>query len=112
MLIGKERMVRISDGGKIAKTFFKVIESSKHFSLIQCELITGRTHQLRVHLSELGFPIVGDKKYGIKENKFPTSIGNKKRMYLHANSFISKDLNIHINVKPPKEFKKILKNDE
>ena len=112
MLIGKERMVRISDGGKIAKTFFKVIESSKHFSLIQCELITGRTHQLRVHLSELGFPIVGDKKYGTKENKFPTISGHKKRMYLHANSFISKDLNIHITVKPPKEFKKILKNDE
>ncbi len=112
MLIGKERMVRISDGGKIAKTYFKVIESSKHFSLIQCELITGRTHQLRVHLAELGFPIVGDKKYGIKENKFPISSGHKKRMYLHANSFISKDLNIHIKVKPPKEFKKILKNDE
>lgn len=112
MLIGKERMVRISDGGKIAKTFFKVIESSRHFSLIQCELITGRTHQLRVHLAELGFPIVGDKKYGIKEKKLPISSGHKKRMYLHANSFISEDLNIHINVKPPKEFKKIIKNDE
>jgi 23S rRNA pseudouridine955/2504/2580 synthase len=112
MLMGKERIVRISDGGKIAKTFFKGIESSKHFSLIQCKLITGRTHQLRVHLSELGFPIVGDKKYGIKENKFPTGLSHKKRMYLHANSFISKDLNIHINVKLPKEFKKILKNDE
>lgn len=112
MLLGRERMVRISEGGKIAKTFFKVIESSQHFSLIQCELITGRTHQLRVHLAELGFPIVGDKKYGIKENMFPNGSGYKKRMYLHANSFISKDLNIHINVKPPKEFKKILKNDE
>jgi len=112
MLIGKERMVRILEGGKIAKTFFKVIESSKHFSLIQCELITGRTHQLRVHLSELGFPIVGDKKYGIKGNKFPKVSGHKKRMYLHANSFISKDLNIYIKVKSPKEFKKILKNDE
>jgi 23S rRNA pseudouridine955/2504/2580 synthase len=112
ILMGKERIVSISEGGKIAKTFFKVIESSKHFSLIQCELITGRTHQLRVHLSELGFPIVGDKKYGIKENKFSNGSGCKKRMYLHANSFISKDLDIHINVKPPKEFKKILKNDE
>ncbi len=112
MLIGKERMVKISEGGKIAKTFFKVIESSKHFSLIHCELITGRTHQLRVHLSELGFPIVGDKKYGIKENNFPKNSGFKKRMYLHANSFISEDLNILISVKPPKEFKKILKNDE
>ena len=112
MIMGKERIVRISDGGKIAKTFFKGIESSKHFSLIQCKLITGRTHQLRVHLSELGFPIVGDKKYGIKENKLPKDLDYKKRMYLHANSFISKDLNIHINVKLPKEFKKILKNDE
>ena len=84
MLIGKERMVRISDGGKIAKTFFKVIESSKHFSLIQCELITGRTHQLRVHLSELGFPIVGDKKYGIKENKFPASVVDQ---YIRINFF-------------------------
>ncbi len=112
MLIGKERMVSISEGGKIAKTFFKVIESSKNFSLIQCELITGRTHQLRVHLSELGFPIVGDKKYGIKEIKILKGLGHKKRMYLHANSFTSKDLNIHIKVKLPKEFKKILKNDE
>ncbi len=112
MLIGKERMVRISEGGKIAKTFLKAIESSKNFSLIQCELITGRTHQLRVHLSELGFPIVGDKKYGIKENMLLKGSGLKTRMYLHANSFISKDLNIHINVKPPIEFKKILKNDE
>ena len=112
LLIGKERMVRISKGGKIAKTFFKVIESSKNFSLIQCELITGRTHQLRVHLSELGFPIVGDKKYGTKEKIIPKDSSYKKRMYLHANSFISKDLNIHISVKPPKEFKKILKNDE
>ena len=51
-------------------------------------------------------------KYGIKENKFPTSSDHKKRMYLHADSFISKDLNIHINVNPSREFKKILKNDE
>ena len=112
LLTGKERMVRISEGGKIAKTFFKEIESSKHFSFIQCELITGRTHQLRVHLSELGFPILGDKKYGKKEKNFPNDSGHIKRMYLHANSFISEDLNIHISVKPPIEFKKILKNDE
>tara|TARA_B100001559_G_scaffold3274_1_gene2727 strand:+ start:3127 stop:4044 length:918 start_codon:yes stop_codon:yes gene_type:complete len=112
MLIGKERMVRTSEGGKVAKTFFQVIESYNHFSLIQCELITGRTHQLRVHLAELGFPIVGDKKYGFKENKLLKSSSHKKRMYLHANSFISTDLNIHLNVKPPIDFKKILKNND
>ena len=111
-LIGNERMVKISEGGKIAKTFFQAIESSNYFSLIQCELVTGRTHQLRVHLSELGFPIVGDKKYGLKESRFSKGLSYKKRMYLHANSFISNDLNIHLSVKSPKEFKKILKNDE
>ena len=112
MLFGKERMVKISEGGKIAKTFFQAIESSSHFSLIQCELVTGRTHQLRVHLSYLGFPIVGDNKYGLKDIRLSKDSSYKKRMYLHANSFISKDLNIHLNVKSPKEFKKILKNDE
>lgn len=111
-LIGNERMVKISEGGKIAKTFFQAIESSNYFSLIQCELVTGRTHQLRVHLSELGFPIVGDKKYGLKESRLSKGSSYKKRMYLHANSFISNDLNIHLSVKSPKEFKKILKNDE
>ena len=112
MLVGKERMVKISEGGKIAKTFFQAVESSKHFSLVECELVTGRTHQLRVHLSELGFPIVGDNKYGIKEVQLVKDSDHKKRMYLHANSFVSEDLNIHLRVEPPKEFKKILKNDE
>ena len=112
MLIGKERMVKISEGGKIAKTIFQSIESSDHFSLVECELVTGRTHQLRVHLSELGFPIVGDNKYGFKESQLPKDLDYKKRMYLHANSFISEDLNIHLSVEPPTEFKKILKNDE
>ncbi len=112
MLIGKERMVKISEGGKIAKTIFQSIESSKHFSLIECELVTGRTHQLRVHLSELGYPIVGDNKYGFKESQLSKGSNHKKRMYLHANSFVSEDLNIHLRVEPPREFKKILKNDE
>ena len=112
MLMGKERMVKISEGGKIAKTFFQAVESSKHFSLVECELVTGRTHQLRVHLSELGFPIVGDNKYGIKEGQLVKDSDHKKRMYLHASSFISKDLNIYLSIEPPEEFKKILKNDE
>ena len=112
MLVGKERMVKISEGGKIAKTFFQAVESSKHFSLVECELVTGRTHQLRVHLSELGFPIVGDIKYGIKEGQLIKDSDHKKRMYLHANSFVSEDLNIHLSVESPTEFKKILKNDE
>ena len=112
LLIGKERMVKVSEGGKTAKTFFQAVQSSNHFSLIHCELVTGRTHQLRVHLSELGHPIVGDNKYGTKENKLSKDLNYKKRMYLHAYSFISEELNMHLNVRPSNEFKKILKNDE
>jgi len=112
LLIGKERMVKVSEGGKTAKTFFQALQSSNYFSLIQCELVTGRTHQLRVHLSELGHPIVGDNKYGTKEYKLSKDLNYKKRMYLHAYSFTSEELNMHLIVKPSNEFKKILKNDE
>ncbi len=62
----KTRSVRvINQGGKEAFTQFKVIGKSKslNLSLIECRPETGRTHQLRVQLSYLGFPILGDKKY-------------------------------------------------
>tara|TARA_B100001057_G_scaffold448684_1_gene489210 strand:+ start:1680 stop:2594 length:915 start_codon:yes stop_codon:yes gene_type:complete len=112
LLISQERMVKVSVGGKTAKTFFQVVQSSNYFSQIQCELVTGRTHQLRVHLSELGHPIVGDNKYGLKENKLSKDLSYKKRMYLHAYSFSSEELNMNLIVRPSKDFKKILKNDE
>ena len=55
---------------------------------------------------------MGDNKYGIKEGQLVKNSDHKKRMYLHASSFISKDLNIYLSIEPPEEFKKILKNDE
>jgi 23S rRNA pseudouridine955/2504/2580 synthase len=75
-------------------------------------LITGRTHQLRVQLSSLGYPIIGDVKYGKKNIKKAEISQAKHRMYLHADSFISKELDIKIFADVPEEFKKILKNDE
>lgn len=55
----------ISEDGQYAKTKFKVLKKYEklNMSLIECELFTGRTHQIRVHLSSLGFPIVGDILY-------------------------------------------------
>ncbi len=50
--------------GKASTTHFKVISSNEHYSIIECELFTGRKHQIRAHLAHLGFPIVGDKIYG------------------------------------------------
>ena len=49
--------------GKLSETHFKVIKSNGLFSIIECELKTGRKHQIRAHLSHLGHPIVGDKIY-------------------------------------------------
>ena len=79
---------------------------------MQCELITGRTHQLRVQLSSLGHPIFGDVKYGKKNSNKAKFFQAKNRMYLHADSFVSEELDIKIFANAPEEFKKILKNDE
>lgn len=56
--------------GKYAKTLYKVVEYNNGFSLVHFELKTGRTHQIRVHSSFMGHPIVGDKVYGKKDEKF------------------------------------------
>ena len=51
------------DKGKISRTKFKIIKTNGQFSIIECQLMTGRKHQIRAHLSILGYPIVGDKIY-------------------------------------------------
>lgn len=50
--------------GKLARTAFKVLKATPLFSLLEIDLLTGRKHQIRVHLADIGHPIVGDKKYG------------------------------------------------
>ena len=65
-----------SKKGKLAITEYKVIKSSKNYSLVEVDIKTGRKNQIRVHMNLIGTSILGDKKYG----------GNKaKRLYLHAN---------------------------
>ncbi|MEL7089374.1 MAG: pseudouridine synthase, partial [Planctomycetota bacterium] len=56
--------VRHDASGKESLTFYRVRRRYRGYSLIECELKSGRTHQIRVHLSYLGFPIVGDQLYG------------------------------------------------
>ena len=92
--------------GKEAITHYSSIKSNKNYSLVQVFIDTGRRNQIRVHLSEMGYPIVGDKKYKCKTNPI-------KRLCLHANILefihpVSKKL-IHIESNLPKEFNKIIK---
>jgi 23S rRNA pseudouridine1911/1915/1917 synthase len=54
----------VVDNGKHAVTHFHVIERFKEFTYVECQLETGRTHQIRVHMKYIGFPLVGDPKYG------------------------------------------------
>ena len=67
----------VDNGGKFAVTHYNVLESSNGYSLVECELETGRKNQIRVHMSDLGHPVVGDHKYG-------SEIDPMRRLGLHA----------------------------
>ena len=79
-----EKRVTVRDDGQTAHTIFRRLQNFDDFTLLEAELKTGRTHQIRVHTSHLGFPIAGDDKYGDFElNKRLVKRG-LKRMFLHA----------------------------
>ncbi|NNE37638.1 MAG: RluA family pseudouridine synthase [Gammaproteobacteria bacterium] len=79
-----ERMVAVDAGGKQAQTIIKLEKYVGNDSLVEVELTTGRTHQIRVHASEQGYPVAGDGKYGDKKyNKYLNKYG-LKRLFLHA----------------------------
>lgn len=78
----RKRFASHPNTGKVAITHYKVLKSNRNFSWIQCRLETGRTHQIRVHLSESGCPIVGDPLYGAKVRDRKLSFVT--RMALHA----------------------------
>lgn len=67
----KDRLkIAIVEGGKNAITHYEVLERYNGYTLIKCILETGRTHQIRVHMASIGFPLVGDPLYGFKKQKF------------------------------------------
>ncbi len=79
-----ERRVSVQDDGQESETIFHLRKSYGEFTLLEAQLITGRTHQLRVQLAHLGFPIAGDPKYGdFAFNKVLHKRG-LKRMFLHS----------------------------
>jgi len=103
----KNMAVSFTQNTKYAKTVYKTLKRSPAYSLLELKPFTGRTHQLRVHLAYLGHPILGDAKYGKKDNF--------SRLALHAQElgFIHPTTNklVHFTSKIPLEFQEFVKNN-
>jgi 23S rRNA pseudouridine955/2504/2580 synthase len=109
---GERRVVVDEQEGAAAVTVFRLLGHYNGFSLLEADLKTGRTHQIRVHLSHLGFPIAGDDKYGdFAANKVLEKQG-LKRMFLHAFSVTLKHPatgeRLHIEAPLPAELERFL----
>ena len=75
----RQKMAVVERGGKEAETGFVVRERFREFTLVECKLKTGRTHQIRVHMAYIGYPLLGDSLYGNARNRFDFT-----RQALHA----------------------------
>ena len=107
-----EKRVMVREDGQVSHTIFTLQKSWLEFSLLEAQLKTGRTHQIRVHLSHLGFPIAGDDKYGDFARNRELMKQGLKRMFLHAHSIsFSHPLTgepLHITAPLPQELEKFI----
>jgi 23S rRNA pseudouridine955/2504/2580 synthase len=85
-LRGGERMVRVDPAGKPSHTRFRRLAVYRDATLVEARLLTGRTHQIRVHAAHLGTPILGDLKYGDPEANRRVREQGLRRLFLHASS--------------------------
>jgi 23S rRNA pseudouridine955/2504/2580 synthase len=79
-----ERRVAVREGGMKAVTRVRALKSSADFSLLEVRLLTGRTHQIRVHLAHAGHPVLGDGKYGDFALNHALEREGVRRLFLHA----------------------------
>ncbi|MBN1258275.1 RluA family pseudouridine synthase [Candidatus Peregrinibacteria bacterium] len=114
---GKKNEVKISNrkGAKYALTHYKVKKYIKDYTLVEVQIITGRTHQIRVHFASIGHPVCGDKVYGDHElNEKLRDKSGLSRQFLHAEylKFRLPKNNEFIELKAPmpNELKIVLKN--
>lgn len=97
----------VVDGGRTAVSHVQTIDKNEDFALLKVKIETGRTHQIRVHLSHHNLPIIGDKLYGLKKEKIIA-----RRQMLHAyhlafnHPITGKRMDIYID--PPEDFNSIL----
>jgi 23S rRNA pseudouridine955/2504/2580 synthase len=88
---GGERHVVVSSEGKPAQTRVRLSRTFGIYSLLQCSPLTGRTHQIRVHMQHTGHPIVGDERYGDEEINRQAHRHGLRRLFLHAQSIAFAD---------------------
>ncbi len=102
----------VDERGKKSITHYKVIERFKHSSLVECKLETGRTHQIRVHLSSIGHPIYGDTLYGYGEDE--EDLINRQALHAYALDFKSPRTQEMLSLKSelPEDMMKLLEKIE
>ena len=96
---------------KKSKSIFKLVRQLKNTSIVSVDLYTGRTHQIRIHASQIKHPILFDKKYGDEIFNSSINLNFKKTMALHSKSITFKDQNskiIKATATYPDEFKKLI----
>lgn len=81
-----ERIVRVDQDGKSAQSIFNSVGVFADSTLVDVELITGRTHQIRVHAAHAGHPVAGDEKYGQRSFNLTMKQRGLNRLFLHAKS--------------------------
>lgn len=105
------KKMAVVKNGKEAITHFKVLKRYDNYTLLQVNIETGRTHQIRVHLAKIGYPIIGDEVYSSGKNEW-----NIKGQCLHAKSLDFKhpttNKQIHLEAELPEYFQSLLKELE
>jgi len=105
----REQMALVSESnGKYSKTIFSIDKVFDHYTLLNCKLTTGRTHQIRAHLKSINHPIVGDKLYGGEDKKL---YNNGQLLFAYKINFVHPETNkeMSFEAKLPEFFEEIIK---
>ena len=105
----KRMAVHDDSDGRAAHTSYRVVEKLNHATLVEAQIHTGRTHQIRVHFQHLGHPVVGDETYGAQKNKRLKELANyaAPRVLLHAKELTF----VHPHTQKPLKFTAPLPDD-